>query len=138
MGGEQALALQIIAATLASVCVGVVWYTPLLFGRLWWSVQFPGRKFGDGVGSSSVQPLLSAASYLLQNSAVVVLMSWMRETEKSLLVPLLTAGVMVTVNASANFPHYLYGRQPLTLYAIYCGHDAVQLVAAVLVAYALS
>lgn len=64
----QLLVTQVVAATLASVCVGILWYTPLLFGRLWWSVQFPGRKFGDSVGSNNVLPILSAASYLLQNT----------------------------------------------------------------------
>lgn len=130
--GAQLFVLQVIAATFVSVCVGVIWYTPMLFGRLWWSIQFPGRKFGDGVANSTTLPFLCAASYLLQNSAIVVLMNWMLQAtiESTAPVPLLVAVVMVTVNAAANFPHYLYGRQPIHLYAIYCGHDVVQLVAA--------
>eukprot|EP00731_Ephydatia_muelleri_P016233 Em0009g657a len=139
--GSQLFVLQVIAATFASVCVGVLWYTPMLFGRYWWSIQFPGRKFGDGIGSNNTTlPFLSAASYLLQNSAIVVLMNWMLQaaTQSTTLVPLLVAVVTLTVNASANFPHYLYGRQPLRLYAIYCGHDVVQLIAATMVAYVLA
>ena len=39
--------LPIIVGTATSFMVGFFWYSSLLFGRVWWGLQFPEKKYGE-------------------------------------------------------------------------------------------
>jgi len=39
--------VQVVAGAVASFLVGMFWYSPAMFGRVWWKYQFPGKHFGE-------------------------------------------------------------------------------------------
>ena len=39
--------LQVVAGAVASFLVGMIWFSPVTFGRIWWRYQFPGKRFGE-------------------------------------------------------------------------------------------
>lgn len=45
--------LQVVFGAVASMLVGMVWYFPSVFGRTWWKLQFPDKKFGEFSESES-------------------------------------------------------------------------------------
>ena len=42
--------LQVVAGTIASFLVGMMWFSSYGLGRIWWSYTFPNKKYGECTG----------------------------------------------------------------------------------------
>jgi polyferredoxin len=42
--------LQVVAGTIASFLVGMIWFSSYGLGRVWWSYTFPNKKYGECTG----------------------------------------------------------------------------------------
>ena len=40
------LLLQVLAGTVASFIVGMLWFSSFCVGKMWWSYTFPDKKYG--------------------------------------------------------------------------------------------
>ena len=45
--GVLVVFFQVVAGAVASFLVGMIWFSPVTFGRIWWRYQFPGKRFGE-------------------------------------------------------------------------------------------
>ena len=39
--------LQVMAGSVASFVIGMMWFSPSCLGRTWWSYSFPNKKYGE-------------------------------------------------------------------------------------------
>ncbi len=124
------------------MAVGGLWYSPRLFGRLWWHYQFPGRKFGEGgAATSCLFPIVVTAVVLaVQNTILGLLINALlgRVGPCAFYSPPLCAAALAVIMACASLPHYLFAGKPLPLYLICSGHDAAQITVAVFNIYILA
>ena len=136
--------LQVLAGTFASMAVGFVWFSPGVFGRLWWKYQFPGKKFGETM--SGMSPIYTTfVAMMVQNSLLVVVINSVMEYSRhvshpfpSLIFPAALGGIVSAFVACASYPHYAYSMKPFALYCICAGFDTVQLYSCVFLIYLLS
>ena len=42
--------LQVVAGTIASFLVGMIWFSSYGLGRIWWSYTYPNKKYGECTG----------------------------------------------------------------------------------------
>ena len=42
--------LQVVAGTIASFLVGMIWFSSYGLGKIWWSYTFPNKKYGECSG----------------------------------------------------------------------------------------
>lgn len=113
--------VPLIAAAIAGVAAGAIWYSPYLFGRAWMKsvglTEQSARKRGMALPmiSSIVAALLLAfvlqrAQVNLQQMMTVVVLLWL------------------VFCVALRLPHYLFEGRSLRSFFIYAGHDLVQLV----------
>ena len=136
--------LQVLVSSFACMAVGYVWFSPGVFGQLWWKYQFPGKKFGQCEGSLS--PIYTTfVAMLVQNSLLVVVIDSIMEYSRQvsypfpdLVYPVALAGILSALVACASYPHYAYSLKPFALFCICAGFDTVQLYSSAFVIYFLS
>lgn len=145
---ESLLVLQWVLSSIASMMVGVLWYSEMVFGKLWWRYQFPGTVFGDT--SKMRKPshciMLTMMATLLQNGVLVLFMntllplfaSYSSDAVVGVKFPALLTATVAWLCASSSFCHYLYGNKPLELFLICSGHNTVQLAAGIFTVYMLA
>ena len=45
--GALVVFVQVLGGAVASFLVGMFWFSPVTFGRIWWRYQFPAKRFGE-------------------------------------------------------------------------------------------
>ena len=136
--------LQVLVSSFACMAVGYVWFSPGVFGRLWWQYQFPGKKFGQDVHGLS--PICTTfVGMLIQNSLLVLIINSIMEYSRhvshpfpSLIYPVALGGILSALIACASYPHYAYGMKPFALYCICTAFDTIQVYSSVFAIYFLS
>lgn len=137
--------LQGILATAASMAVGFLWYSEVLFVRSWWRHTFPGIAFGDtrAFKNATNHPLyLTLFSTIIQNAILVCVVNFIyplvsdaSPEYSGLKFPLVLGLVVSGLSAATAFPHYVYSKKPFPLYLICVGHDATQATVAIFAIY---
>ncbi len=120
--------LPILAAIVASLLVGMAWYSPFLFGPLWmkqvghkndhakkgeyeWVLPLLASIFSAFLIAAVLQQGLQQGKTSSQQMITVILMLWL----------LFCVGLRL--------PNYLHEKRSLGLFLIYAGHDLVNLLA---------
>ena len=122
--------IQIVAGFVASFIVGMAWYSPVLFGRLWWQLQFPGKQFGENLdGRYSPYPF-TVISVIIQSTLISFLVNTfhLEITNASLLV-----SIFLLFHFAVSVPHYVFPRSPLLLLVLNTAYDVFQSLAATIV-----
>ena len=112
-------------ATIASMTVGYLWHSELMFARTWWRHNFPGKAFEKATNHPQHLPLFAT---IIKNAILIFVVNsiYPLVADKSpecagLMFPL-TLGLIVSgVSACLAFPHHVYSRKPFTLYLISTG-----------------
>ena len=144
-------AIQTLGATAVSMMVGYTWYSETLFGRLWWTHQFPGIAYGDMVSikkskALTLPPFASTiVTTICQNAILaftigVILPLFAAHSPgcTGLRFPLTFGAIVSGMCACVSFPHYAYARKPVVLYLIGTGHNTLQIYCAIFVIYTLA
>lgn len=119
--------IQIVAGVVVSFAVGMLWYSPMLFGKLWWQLQFPGKPFGENLGRKYSPYPFTVISVTIQSA----LMTFLVNTFK---LELAKAAVFVSVfllfHFATSVPHYAFPGSPLLLLVLNTTYDVSQSLAA--------
>ena len=137
--------LQCLLSSLASMMVGFLWHSELLFGRVWWRNTFPTIAFGDtrGFKEAGNLPLyMTMVATIIQNAILTYSVNTIHQllpssTCEGAVFPFTISLVVSVVIGCASFPHFVYSRKPFVLYLISAGHNLFQVTAAVFVIYYL-
>ena len=119
--------IQIAAGFIVSFIVGMTWYSPVLFGRLWWQLQFPGKYFGENLdGRYSPYPF-TMISVVIQSSLITFMVNTfhLEITMAALLI-----FVFLLFHFAVSVPHYVFPRSPLLLLVLNTAYDVFQSLAA--------
>ena len=141
-----AVLLQMIAGTIASFIVGMVWYSPFFFGHIWWRYEFPEKRFGDYENNTDFPIYCTIAALVLQSVVLTGTVHILLEiVDPSVLCDLPIMGfplgcsvVIGMVVACASLPHYVFTGKPFPLFLVCATHDLVQIAAAICVIYLLA
>ena len=119
--------VQIVAGFIVSFIVGMTWYSPVLFGRLWWQLQFPGTQFGENLdGRYSPYPF-TMISVIIQSSLITFIVNTFHlEITKAALF----MSVFLLFHFAVSVPHYVFPRSPLLLLVLNTAYDVFQSLAA--------
>ena len=122
--------IQIAAGFITSFIVGWVWYSPGLFGKLWWQLEFPSKRFGEGLeGKYSPYPF-TTISVAMQSSLITFMVNTFHlEITKAVLF----MSVFLLFHFATSVPHYVFPRSPLLLMVLNTGYDITQSLAVIAV-----
>uniref|UniRef100_A0A1X7THJ2 Uncharacterized protein n=1 Tax=Amphimedon queenslandica TaxID=400682 RepID=A0A1X7THJ2_AMPQE len=137
--------LQTFVSTLASMMVGFLWHSELLFGRSWWRNTFPGIRFGDTklFKEAGNFPLyMTMIVTIIQNIVLTYVINTLypllvQTTGDGVFFPAACSVVISIILSCVIFPHFVYSRKPFVLYLIAAGHNVFQTTAAIFVIYYL-
>jgi len=118
--------VQIVAGFFASFFVGMLWYSPTLFGKLWWRLQFPGKPFGDLKTNYSPYPftMISVATHSC-------LMTYLVNTFRpEIMAAMLFVSVFLLFHTAVSVPHYVFPGHPILLLVLNTAYDVCQSLAA--------
>lgn len=119
--------VQIAAGFIVSFVVGMTWYSPLLFGKLWWQLEFPGKKFGDNLNRKYSPFLFTIISVLIQSTLITfVVNTFHLEIVKASLF----VSIFLLFHFAASVPHYVFPNFPLLLMVLNIAYDVCQSLAA--------
>ena len=113
----------VIAATVFSMVLGVVWYTPLTFGSLW--MKIVGIDSERMTGAEEARAYLTGAvSHCIGVFLLAVLMN---SAGLSGWLPGLAAGLAVSLGfmATSRGTNYVYEKRPMALFLINSGYNVV-------------
>jgi len=118
--------VQIVAGFIVSFIVGMVWYSPMLFGKLWWQLQFPGKPFGVLHTRYSPYPF-TMISVIAQSSLITFMVNTFNlEITKAALF----MSVFLLFHLAVSVPHYVFPGFPLLLLILNTAYDISQSLAA--------
>lgn len=111
------------AAALSAFVIGGLWYSPMLFGKVW----MRANRFTDEDLKRGNQALIFGASFLLALIAAVFLGMFIGPQADTAFGA--TAGFMAALGWVATFVgiHYLFERKPFALFAVNAGYSIVAL-----------
>lgn len=118
--------VQIAAGVIVSFIVGMLWYSPMLFGKLWWQLEFPGKRFGDMDQRYSPYPF-TVVSVTIQSALITFMVNTFHlEITKAVLF----VTVFLLFHFAASIPHYVFPGSPLLLMILNTAYDVSQSLAA--------
>ena len=123
--------IQIAAGVIASFAVGMLWYSAMIFGRLWWTLVFPGKRFGEGLDRRySPFPFLTIC-LIIQSALITFLVNTFNlEITKAVLL----MSVFLLFHFVVSVPHYVFPNSPLLLVVLNTAYDVcLSLVASVVI-----
>lgn len=116
------------AATLSTMIVGAIWYTPKVFGNAWMRLA----KVSPGSGASAVGPILVTLVVSFITSWVLAGAIWIAYDfyGGSFLVAALLTGVLLWAGLTAArfITHDAFERRPPALTVMNCAHELVTIV----------
>ena len=143
--------LQTVGASVMSMILGFVWFSEILFGKIWWNYMFPGVAFRNNEGINrgkanrffTVDPYLTSLLCCLCQSALLsiainTMLSWVGSVGSDLSFPMLCSSVIAIISECATFPHYAHAKQPFMAYLICAGHSVSQIFLSVFLIYFLA
>ena len=117
--------LAVLAATIASFVIGFLWYSPLLFSKIW---QREAKLSDEDIRSGNM-PVIFATTFVMAGVATILFAAILGpepELGDALLFGLIIgAGWIATSFATG----YLFERRSLTLWAINAGYNVVLFLA---------
>ena len=117
--------LAVLAATIVSFVIGSLWYSPLLFSKIW---QREAKLSDEDIGSGNM-PVIFGTTFVMAGVAAILFAAILGpepELGDSLLFGLIVgAGWIATSFATG----YLFERRSLTLWAINAGYNVVLFLA---------
>lgn len=116
--------VAVVVATVSSMVIGFLWYSPSLFGRQW--EKLSGTKMGGSQKGTSQLYLLTTLAAFVLAWAVANLIKMMGVTT---LGGGVQAGAILWLGfvASTSLPHYLFSGKPANLYFIDSGFHLVEM-----------
>ena len=121
--------VQIAAGVIVSFIVGMIWYSPMLFGKLWWQLEFPGKQFGDMDRRYSPYPF-TLISVTMQSALITFMVNTFHlEVTKAVLF----VSVFLLFHFAVSVPHYVFPGSPLLLMILNTAYDFSQSLAACVV-----
>lgn len=124
----------VLLATVSSMVVGSIWYTPKVFGTYWMRVAkvTPGADGKSAVGPILVTVAVSFVTALVLAAAITVAHEY--EAGSYLLTAVVTAVVLWAGLTAARFiTHDAFEGRPVGLTALNCAHELVTLVVMALI-----
>jgi len=108
----------VLAATIATMILGFLWYSPVLFGNAW--VKERGIKMEDIQGGGPVTYVLTAATALVGALALALLLT---AAGGPAVGSGLTVGLLIGISISVKIGmNYLFENKTLRLYLITIGY----------------
>ena len=118
--------LAVGVAALATIFIGALWYSPLLFGKLWLKAHgYSQEQMRDTAGRNL---LVSLFCYVVMAFVLAVLASYAGVStvlQGAFLGFLVWIGFLATLGLTAN----MYSEKPLSIYLIDAGYQLVYAVA---------
>lgn len=113
--------LSVLVASIAGFAVGAVWYTPILFGKIW--IKLIGANIDEN--NKPNMPMIFGTALVLQFIAAIGLE--MVLGKDACAVHGLTTGLFISIFwiATSFGINYLFVRRPLKLFFIDAGYYAV-------------
>ena len=119
-------AVQAVAGFFASFFVGMLWYSPTLFGRLWWKLQFPGKPFGDLKIGYSPYPFTMIGVAI--HSCLVTY--FVNTFKLEMMGAMLLVSMFLLFHTAVSVPHYVFPGFPLLLLVLNTAYDVCHSLAA--------
>jgi hypothetical protein len=122
----------VLAATIATMMIGFLWYSPVLFGSAW--IKQVGLKKEDMSGGGALTYILTALTALIGAYILALLATMGGETTvASGLTVCLLIGIAISAKIGMN---YLFENRSFKLYLITAGyHLAAYLVSGLLIGF---
>ncbi|AJY75179.1 DUF1761 domain-containing protein [Paenibacillus beijingensis] len=121
--------VAVLIATAATMILGFLWYSPVLFGNAW--AKLRNLKMEEMSGGGAMTYVLTALTAL---GGAFVLALLLTIGEKTTLVSGLTVGLLIGVSISLKIGmNYLFENAKLPLYLITIGYHLVSYIAAGLI-----
>lgn len=113
--------LAVLVATVATMILGFLWYSPVLFGHAW--VKQQGKKMEDMSGGGPLTYILTALTALV---GVFILALLMTLTDEKTIATGLSLGLLVGLSIAAKIGmNFLFESKTLGLYFITIGYHLV-------------
>lgn len=120
--------LALLAASLASMGIGFLWYSPFLFGKSWMKLM--------GYSASDLEEAQKemGTGYLLSLIATLITVFVMAQIFKWVLPPNLNTALLISFMlwigfiAPVQFTDVLFGRKPMNLFLINTGYQLVSIL----------
>jgi hypothetical protein len=120
--------LALLAASLASMGIGFLWYSPFLFGKPWMKLM--------GYSASDLKEAQKemGTGYLLSLIATLITVFVMAQIFKWVLPPNLNTALLISFMlwigfiAPVQFTDVLFGRKPMNLFLINTGYQLVSIL----------
>ncbi len=120
--------LAVGAAALATMVIGAVWYSPLLFSKLWMKAHGYSEEDVEQMRKTLGRAyMVSMFCYVVMAFVLAVLVSWVGVTtvlEGAVLGLLVWIGFLATLGLTAN----MFSEKPLSTYLIDAGYQLVYTV----------
>lgn len=116
--------LAVLIATAATMVIGFLWYSPILFGNAW--MKQLGKKMEELSGGGPLTYILTALSALVGAFLLALLMTLTDETS---IEAGLTIGLLIGLSIAAKIGmNYLFEGRKLGLYWITVGYHLVSYI----------
>jgi len=113
--------LAVLIATIVTMVLGFLWYSPVLFGNVW--VKQIGLKKEEMSGGGSITYVLTALTALVGTYLLALLLTL---TEERTIATGITIGLIIGLIISVKIGmNYLFEKKSLTLYFITIGYHLV-------------
>lgn len=121
--------LAVLVATVATMILGFLWYSPVLFGHAW--VKQQGKKMEEMSGGGPLTYILTALTALVGAFILALLMTL---ADENTIASGLSIGLLVGVSIAAKIGmNFLFESKTLGLYFITIGYHLVAYLAAGLI-----
>ena len=118
--------VQIAAGVVVSFVVGMLWYSPILYGKLWWQLEFPSKQFGEMDRRYSPYPF-TVLSVTIQCALITFMVNTFH---LEITNAVLFVSVFLLFHFTASVPHYVFPGSPLLLMILNTAYDVTQSLAA--------
>jgi hypothetical protein len=119
--------LAVVLIAVASMVIGFVWYSPMLFANAW--MKEIGLKMEDLKGGSGVGYLMTTIGSVIMAIVMGILVSYLNITR---VIDGVFLGVLIWVGfvATSFMANYIFSHKSLRLFLIDCGYFFVSLATA--------
>jgi hypothetical protein len=116
--------LAILAATVANIILGIIWYSPALFGKSW--MDLIGKRNSE-LHRSTIE---YAGSFLAALAAAYVLALLVEATQSNSIEAGALLGLIIGLGfiATSTAVNYMFEKRPMRLYLITVGYHVLSLV----------
>ncbi|QYR21433.1 DUF1761 domain-containing protein [Paenibacillus sp. sptzw28] len=121
--------LAVLAATVVTMVLGFLWYSPVLFGNAW--VKLQGKKMEEMSGGGPVTYILTALTALAGAFILALLLTL---ADEKTMTAGLTVGLLIGISVSVKIGmNYLFEGKGIQLYLITIGYHLVSYLLAGLI-----